>query len=323
MEKGNIATINLQDFKSFIKKGTITTISLEDFKPFSEKFTYLDDDIMVANGMENLPYNHGQAIRMNFFLILFCEEGYMQLNVNGTTYMLKERDTLICLPTMVVSETMLSPVHKINIMAFSTQFLQRTIKKEKDTANTFGYIYKHPIRHTSGEEQTSTFTCYRELLLAKIAEPAHRYRKDILQYLFSALFYEILTDIQRRSEQEGTSPNEEKDLASKRAGYVFKRFMQELAKDNGQHRSVNYFADRLCYSPKYVSTVVKQMSGRTALDWINEVAVEQIRQKLTFSDKSIKEIAEEMNFPNQSFFGKYVKAHLGMSPGQYMHKGRL
>lgn len=306
-----------------MEKGTIATLSLEDFKPFSEKFTYLDDDIMVANGIENLPYNQGQAIRMNFFLILFCEEGYMQLNVNGTTYQLKEHDTLICLPTMVVRETMLSPIHKINLMAFSTQFLQRTIKKEKDTSNALSYIYKNPISHTNGEAQTSTFICYRELLLAKIAEPVHHYRKEILQYLFSALFYEILTDIQRRSAQDNNPEDEGQEQTSQRGHYVFKRFMEELSKDNGQHRSVNYFADRLCYSPKYVSTVVKQISGRTALDWINETTVEQIRQKLMFSDKSIKEIAEELNFPNQSFFGKYVKAHLGMSPGQYRHEGKV
>lgn len=107
------------------------------------------------------------------------------------------------------------------------------------------------------------------------------------------------------------------NVGIKRASYVFKQFLQEVAKDNGLHRSVTYYADILCYSPKYLSSVVRQMSGRTALDWINEYAVEQIKHRLKHTDKSIKEVAEEMNFSNQSFFGKYVKAHLGMSPARY------
>ena len=63
--------------------------------------------------------------------------------------------------------------------------------------------------------------------------------------------------------------------------------------------------------------MVKQSSGRTALDWINEYAIQHIKFELKHSTQSMKEIAEKFNFPNQSFFGKYVKAHLGMSPARY------
>ena len=90
-----------------------------------------------------------------------------------------------------------------------------------------------------------------------------------------------------------------------------------LPKDNGIHRSVGYYADALCYSPKHFSKVIKQACGRTPLDLINESAIEHIKYRLKHSDKSIKEIAEEFNFPNQSFFGKYVKSYLGMSPARY------
>ena len=83
-----------------------------------------------------------------------------------------------------------------------------------------------------------------------------------------------------------------------------------LSKDNGIHRSVGYYADALCYSPKHFSKVIKQACGRTPLDLINENAIEHIKYRLKHSDKSIKEIAEEFDFPNQSFFGKYVKSYL-------------
>lgn len=90
-----------------------------------------------------------------------------------------------------------------------------------------------------------------------------------------------------------------------------------LSKDNGMHRSVSYFADALCYSPKHFSKVIKQACGRTPLELINESAITHIKYRLKHSDRSIKEIADEFNFPNQSFFGKYVKAYVGMSPVSY------
>lgn len=93
--------------------------------------------------------------------------------------------------------------------------------------------------------------------------------------------------------------------------------MELLSKDKGMHRSVSYFANELCYTPKHFSKVIKQACGRTPLDLINETTVEHIKYRLKRSEKSIKEIAEEFNFPNQSFFGKYVKAHLGTSPANY------
>lgn len=96
--------------------------------------------------------------------------------------------------------------------------------------------------------------------------------------------------------------------------------MELLSKDKGMHRSVSYYADALCYTPKHFSKVIKQACGRTPLDLINETTIEHIKYRLKRSDKSVKEIAEEFNFPNQSFFGKYVKMHLGTSPANYRNR---
>ena len=80
------------------------------------------------------------------------------------------------------------------------------------------------------------------------------------------------------------------------------------------------FPDALFYTPKYLSKVIKDACGKNPSTLINEYTMEHIKYQLRNSDKSIKEIAEEFNFPNQSFFGKYVKAHLGVSPQQYRDK---
>lgn len=296
-------------------KGTITNISIEDFQQYKMVLDYVDDDFIVATNLKDLPYNR-EAIRVNFFLIIFCEDGRLQLDINGKTYLLEKNDSIICLPTMIISRSMYSPDHKITMIGFSTKFLQRILKNGMDVTNTMKAIVKNPIHHIDRQNVPPAFHHYGELLLAKTKDPGQSYHKEILQYLFSALFLEMMSDIQAQNANADETAEEE-ELGQKNR--IFGHFLRELAKDNGQHRSVIYYADRLCYSPKYISSVIKQVSGRTALDWINEVTIEQIKQALKHSDKSIKEIAEQFNFPNQSFFGKYVKTHLGMSPARYRH----
>ena len=88
-----------------------------------------------------------------------------------------------------------------------------------------------------------------------------------------------------------------------------------------QHHDVAYFAGKLCITPKYLSAVCKKQSGKTASDLINQVASNYIRHMLSSSDKSIKEIAADTGFTNLSFFGKYVRRELGMSPRDYRQKG--
>ena len=80
---------------------------------------------------------------------------------------------------------------------------------------------------------------------------------------------------------------------------------------------MGWYASQLNISPKYLSEVVKQVSKRTPNDWIDHYVVLELRVLLKNSTKNIKEITEELHFPNQSFLGKYFKEHVGMSPSEY------
>ena len=85
-------------------------------------------------------------------------------------------------------------------------------------------------------------------------------------------------------------------------------------------RSVSAFANMLHVTPKYLSKCVKEESGRSPLYHIHETTVNTIRQQLRYSNKTVKEISTELDFPNLSFFGKFVKQHLGMAPTEYRQK---
>lgn len=215
---------------------------------------------------------------------------------------------------------MLSPKYKVWLAGFSTRFLQRIIKMEKETWNTAVHIHNNPVKSVSEDDNNSVFGFYRDLIVAKINDEPHCYHREVMQHLFSALFCEMLGQLHKEIECSDKSDRSRENI--KQVNYTLRKFMELLSKDKGIHRSVSYFANELCYTPKHFSKVIKQACGRTPSDLINETAMEQIKYRLKHSDKSIKEIAEEFNFPNQSFFGKYVKAYLGTSPASYRSKKR-
>ena len=93
--------------------------------------------------------------------------------------------------------------------------------------------------------------------------------------------------------------------------------MSLLAESNGRVRSVSVFANMMHVTPKYLSKCVKNESGRSPLDIIHETTAATIRRQLRYSNKTVKEICMELDFPNLSFFGKFVREHLGLSPTEF------
>lgn len=303
----------------YLEKETIATVDIDYFRKYKEEMDedyvdYVDENVVVARNIDNLPESN-QMIRLNLFIIVTCIEGKLQLSVNGKGYQLQTGEAFICLPTMILSDMLVSSRHKISMIGFSTKFMQQTMKRGKAAEKALYYIYKNPVFAQVTDENTKgihNIGLYNELIMDKIGDTSHPYRQEILGHLFSALLHEMLAGIQKHSDTI-----EETGIKADRSKRIFKQFMEEVAEDGGIHRSVSHYADRLCYSPKYISSAIKEVSGRTPTEWINEYAIEQIKYQLKHSDKSVKEIAEMFNFPNQSFFGKYVKAHVGMSPARY------
>jgi len=105
-------------------------------------------------------------------------------------------------------------------------------------------------------------------------------------------------------------PQDKKDL-------IFQNFMLSLFRSYRKERNVNYYAKKQHISPRYFSSIIKEKSGSSASYWIVQMVITEAKQLLESSNLSIKEVAAQLNFPTQSFFGKYFKQYVGMSPKEY------
>lgn len=118
--------------------------------------------------------------------------------------------------------------------------------------------------------------------------------------------------------QQTRMPESEKDEPL--AKQLFNKFMKLLSAYHTKERSLQFYADKMCLTPKYVSGAIKSFSGKGALDWINEYVVLEAEMMLRYTEMSVQEIAYALNFPYQSAFGKYFKQQAGMSPREYRYK---
>lgn len=101
---------------------------------------------------------------------------------------------------------------------------------------------------------------------------------------------------------------------------IFKRFITVASENYLSERNIEFYAEKLCISPKYLSAVAKESSGATVMDWLNRFIIIEAKSMLKCSGKSIMEIADHLNFSTPSAFGKYFKKNTGMTPGEYRNR---
>lgn len=98
---------------------------------------------------------------------------------------------------------------------------------------------------------------------------------------------------------------------------IFDRFIQLVNQHCAEQHQIGYYADRMCLTERYLSTIIRQTSGVTAKEWIDRALITRIKVELMHTGKSIAQIADELHFPNPSFFSKYFKRITNLTPLEY------
>lgn len=178
------------------------------------------------------------------------------------------------------------------------------------------YVYKtnHVV---ADEEEREQFEGYFHTLSFKLRQQQRRYHKQVIESLLRSILFdylEMMTAALPQTEESTTTDGQHKVL--------FRRFLELLTTRHVKHQLVDTYAQELCVSPNYLTKVCREVTGKTALRWVREYTEADIRYYLMNTDKSIKEICDDLGFPNLSFFGKYCRRAFGMSPTDFRKKMR-
>lgn len=295
------------------RENTIRQVGINDILDASERInagiTYTDKDIIVIEHLEDMTERGSVKLSKDMIMIIACLEGKMQVNLNAKLYTLHLYEVLICKPNIILYDHENRTSFRGNAVCLSTRILQSLLHYGSDIWNRFFQFNQNPVI-CIGEESLQLFSLYSEIMRLRLKFPQRPYHKEVMTTFMRAIIYELLADLDHNTIE--TTPT-----SMKQGDILFKKFIEILANSEIKQRNLSHYADRLFVTSKYLSTVSKKVSGRTAMDWINEYVTDDIQHFLTHTDKSIKEISEYLEFTNISFFGKYVKAHLGCSPKEF------
>lgn len=249
--------------------------------------------------------------RIDAFIIGVGTEGETSVSFNLHEFRLK-KDSMFIFTPKIILQVNSQQYFKADVIAISPDFMRRINIDIKNMMPLFLKFVENPTLALTPEESRSM-----RGMIAQIERetrgPETHFSFDIVSGLIAATIYKV-GDIMYHYLAEHP---EGQNNSHNRAEEYFKQFTHLLGEHFREERSVGFYARQLCITPKYLTTLIKRISGQSVSEWIDNYVILEAKTLLKYSTMSIQEIAYYLNFPNQSFFGSYFKRNTGMSPSQY------
>ncbi len=282
--------------------------------PISSVNDKLADDLFLAE----LRYDSGMDIikypcRFNGYLAFYCIEGNFEIEINLKKFTVHENSLFIYTPGNLVRVLDFDPEQKNGvpfvIVAVSADLLSNTRMDINRLGDESLRLLENPCVIMT-EEERALCREYFDLISDVSSLPVNGTREAITSlissifYLMGALWKERLAAVQR-------------DGGTSRAQIIMEDFLVLVRDHHTKERGLAFYADKLYLTPKYLSKLIKSVSGKSAHEWIDSFVILEAKNMLKYSEMSVKSIVYSLNFPNQTTFYRFFKAKTGMTPSEY------
>ena len=269
---------------------------------------YSDNDIVVVDSIQQFAEVSTALVSMN--AVVICTSGKVQGFINGKQIELHQNQVAIIPQNIIVTDVMVSPDFNLKAMFLTNRILQSFLREKMNVWNDMMYVHRHHIV-TMDEDEILFYTHFYDMLkLTFNRGKDNPFRTDVIQSLLRSAILGLCGAMKQYFPVDI-------EFQGKTSDAYFQHFLDLLHSTVVKHRTVEAYANDLCISAKYLTTICKRHSGKTANEWITEHVMGDIRYYLKQTDFSIKQICDRLGFPNPSFFGKYVKDHFGMTPMEF------
>lgn len=270
-----------------------------------------EERIVVGNDLTLATYKGGEPIncspeKYEHAAIIVCTAGHCNLKINLENYEVEAPSLITIMPGQIVEPVAASQNFSAIIIALSKRFI--------DMINLPGWqqnylqMYNHPAQPLD-ESQVNAMRFFFTVLHHAASDEDNPFRLQVIENMIRVFYYGGVSRMKQHDTNTSTFKNG-----------IVERFMNLVREHYREERLIGFYADKLCITPKYLSKVVKEHTGRSAGEWIERHVILEARAMLQSSDMTIQQISSSLNFPNQSFFGKYFKRATGLSPKQYRSK---
>lgn len=249
--------------------------------------------------------------KFNFFMMIFHTAGTSKFKVDMKDYTIDNPANVIKIaPGQIVSVDSISNDFDATCMILSPSFLENLLVYINGSIPLRIGALIDPITHLNNEER-GLFEIFTRTISRILSNKENPFRIQVVQHVIMAIFY---SSEQVRNIDDNEPPRSNADVLSK-------EFLVLVKENFRQERQLQFYADKLCITPRYLSRVVKEITNSSAAEWIERYVVLEARALLKSTNMTIQQISDELNFPSQTFFGKYFKRRMGVSPKEYRRKG--
>lgn len=267
----------------------------------------MDDDLVFVDDLNKLTALMGPH-KMQCLALAICAQGNAQYTVDTIRYDLQPNHILIIPAGPIFNSGEFSSDCKGIAILLSKDFTNEIIMGIHELSSLILFSRTNP-NFVLKEEESREMLQHLSLIEKKMRQTGHRYRKDAVRSMITTMIYNASDAIYRVQEATNTKKT--------RAEAIFTKFIKMVEQNFKKERRVSWYGEQLGITPKYLSETVRNVSKRTPNQWIDKYITLELRVQLKNTTKSVKEIAQELNFPNQSFLGKFFKEQVGVSPSQY------
>ncbi len=260
-------------------------------------------------GESDLAFFSGYACRIDGGAILFCRSGAAEVSVNQYQGHVCRNTLVLLLPGSILMLTDRTEDFRVTFCAFSRDlFAEAAFRLEP---SFFHALRERPITsppHRIVEGASIWF----QMAAYTYRDRNNVFRNTIIKNRLQNLLLESFDKMQRFAARRPRTPE-----TTTRQTELFHRFVTLVHAHSSQEREVSFYADKLCISTRYLSTIVRTVARSSAKEFIDRSVVLEIKMMLQSTDLSVQEIAYRLRFPDQSYLGRFFKKHTGESPTEY------
>ena len=246
-----------------------------------------------------------QTCRLKAGIFALCVSGRLKASINLKEYTLHPGDLVTLIPGSIIQFCEETDAVQLSFIGFSSSFMEgvNLIQSTTDNVTT---IYEHPVLplDIKKTQQLNDFL----KLLERIVMEEGKINPEIVKHILQGLMIGI-GDLYRGKQWPNQTLTRSDEIQKKFLGLVMKHYTS--------NRQTSFYASHLSISPQHLCMIVKQKTGRSVSDIIADMVIMDAKSQLKSTDLTIQEISYSLNFPNVSFFGKYFKRYVGISPQKF------
>lgn len=260
-------------------------------------------------GCSDFAFFNNYASRCEGCVLLFCIDGTAEMVVNQYRGTVRRNTFIFLLPGSLLLLTDRSDDFGMRYCSFSKElFAEAAFRLEPEF---FHALREHPIAAVPEEEVEGTDIWFR-MMDYTYRDRENIYRNTIIRNRLQNILLECYDKFRRLTSRHRIVVSK-----TSRQTELFHRFVQLVHENCAREREVAFYADRLCISSRYLSTIIRNILHSSVKEFIDRSVVLEIKMLLQSSDLSVQEIAYRLHFPDQSYLGRYFKHHTGQSPTEF------